>query len=102
MSKSLIIASLLIAFTQTANATAKWVRIGNTDFFYDSNSLNLNGEIASMDVRKTGPNSGYGNWEIDCKRRLLLTGQESHAIKAGDDLEPVANRACKQKWQFWK
>lgn len=102
MARKILIISLLLVVLQVANAAANWTRIGNTDFFYDTNSIRTHGELASMDVRKVGVEGGVANWEIDCKRRLLITRNESLPIRAGDDLEPVANRACKNKWQFWK
>ena len=102
MAKKIFITSLLLTILQVAIAAPNWIRIGNTDFFYDTNSINSNGELSSMDVRKVGVGSGIDNWEIDCKRRVLITRHESLPIRAGDDLEPVANRVCKQRWQFWK
>lgn len=102
MARKILIASLLLVVLQAANAAANWVQIGNTDFYYDANSIRKNGELASMSVRKVGTDWGSDSWEIDCKRRLLLNRKESLPIRAGDDLEPVADRACKNKWQFWK
>ena len=89
-------------YASTVFASASWIRVDDSDLFYDEKSITTNGQLTTVTVRSVKIGSQLATFEIDCRKKSLITSTQEITPPQGSPMFDLIPKVCSSGWKFWK